>query len=381
MTEEKQAGQPDLPEEPPVEPEAESGGTAPEAATRAPDPVRRVRVVAVLALLLALGAAAGVAYLWQLQQQLRVLQSEVALQQQRRNADLSDELSRVQAVLQRRADGLQQDLATLRQQYGDLSQMLQSVRGLAARDHRGWLLAEAEYLLRIANHRLQLQGDPKTAMAALEAADQRLRELADPALLPVRERIAAENAALKAMPRPDVEGMAARLASLADDVEKLPLAVEAVQRQGPVTDEKEEAVDSGAEPWQRALQTVWGDLRKLVTIRRTDRPVGALLAPEQQYFLYENLRLKLATARLALLEREAGAWRDALNVAGDWLRTYFDTTDSATRAALDTLSQLAAVDIDPPRPDISHSLRELRQVLERIAGDREQTGMDTGGRS
>ena len=88
-----------------------------------------------------------------------------------------------------------------------------------------------------------------------------------------------------------------------------------------------------------------------------------MLAPEQQYFLYENLRLQLAAARLALLRGEPAAWQGALQTARDWLQRHFDVETPAVRATLEAVDELLKVAVRPPIPDVSASLRRLREVM------------------
>jgi len=106
---------------------------------------------------------------------------------------------------------------------------------------------------------------------------------------------------------------------------------------------------------------LWGELRQLVIVRRVDSPEPPLLAPTQAYFLRENLRLRLLSARLALHSRSQGAYQEDLRTAQQWLQKYFDQRARATQQAQAQLRQLQAATLgfEPP-PSISDSLEAVR---------------------
>jgi len=334
---------------------------APEAAAPAPQPsgrgARAALALAVLALLVALGAAAaGGWYAWR----------ETRLEAERagRIATLAariEALEGQEAALARRLD---EALAAAARERAALREALEALARRAGRRAGGWRLAEAEHLVRMAALRLRLARDVEGALAAVEEADAAVRELADPALIPVREALARARAALAAVPRPDVEGMALELAALAERVESLPLAP-AYRRAAPppAAGGGEEAGAEEGPAWRRALARAWQALRSLVVVRRADRPVQPLLAPDEQYFLVLNLRLKLDAARLALLEGREGAFRAALADARRWLGTYFDPEDAAVAAMDAGLARLAGARLSPPLPDLSEALERIRAAL------------------
>ncbi len=219
-----------------------------------------------------------------------------------------------------------------------------------------WAVAEVEQLLIIASQQLQLAGNVRPALLALRAADNRLQQLDKPQIISLRKAIEQDIQRLQAVPRVDTVGMSLSLSTLAENIDQLPLVSE---RHPQETAETVALPDTG--PWQRLTREIWQDLRRTVRIERVDRPEPPLLAPEQSFFLRENLRLRLLAARLALLQREEASYRTDLRLAENWLRRHFDTQDAATRAALVTLQQLAATGITIDIPDISTSLNALSQ--------------------
>lgn len=325
--------------------------------TTAPRRSRAGLWLALLALLVALLVGLAVAYLWQQQQQLRG-----TLQQQQSNAErsadtLRNDFSARATTLQRRADELGQGQQSLRES-------VESVRELAGRSRRDWILAEVEYLLRIANRRLQLQRDSGTAMAALESADARLRELADPGLTAVREQIARELVALRATPRPDIEGMAVQLSSLSERVEQLPVkAARAPARTMPEPSADEASLS--VQDWRQGLAQAWQALKQLVVVRRRDQPIAPLLGPEQEFAVREGLRLQLNAARVALLRQDSQLFDTSVQGARSWLERYFIVDDPAAKAMADTLTQLSGQPVVAELPDISDSLRALRDIMQK----------------
>ncbi len=319
--------------------------------------------LAALALLVSLGVAGGGAYLWQ---ELSTAQSRLLAA----NAELRQAMEALRAADREQQTALSERLTAQAQSEaqrrealrGELQAALTALHEELGRDRDGWVRYEVEYLLAYANRRLQLDGDIRSADAALEAADERLLAQADPALLPVRQAIAAERRALAALPRIDTEGMVLELAALAEGIEALPLpgAPQRFQPEAESPTAGDEAIDW--KDWRGLGNALWSDLGELVTVRTgRDQPLP-LTSPEQRFFLQQNLRLKLLAARMALLQGEQVVFRAALTEADAWLGQYFDTEAAAVSAARATLRRLAAVEQAPALPDISTSLRRLRAL-------------------
>ena len=188
----------------------------------APAPARRSSGLGFVALVIALAAVAGSAYVWMEQQSQQILEARVAelgRDIDRRAGDLDRVLTSVEELI--RADReVDEDLIKLTARVeGDLALVeslpdrvarleatMERVPGISQKSRTAWMRSEAEYFLRIANAQLNLAGNVDVSLRALELADVQLRELADPALTPVREAISNERAALLAVPRPDAEG-------------------------------------------------------------------------------------------------------------------------------------------------------------------------------
>ncbi len=218
------------------------------------------------------------------------------------------------------------------------------------RDER--MVSEAEQLLVMAGEQLQLAGNVKGALMALQTADMRLQELDKPQAIQLRKLIGKDIERLQALPAIDTVGASLRLEGMAATVEKLPLTSE----HHPQSAGEGVAPDYESNAWRRLASEVWHDLRQLVRIERMDKPEPPLLTPEQSFFLRENLRLRLLTARIALLQRDESTYHADLRAAEDWLKRHFDTSDQNVQNAIATVRQLAGSAINIQLPDISESL-------------------------
>jgi len=221
-----------------------------------------------------------------------------------------------------------------------------------------WQLDEIEKVLAIDAKQLQVSGNVRAALLALQLAESRLARGDRPQFLPVRRALARDIDRLKALPAVDLPAMMRQLDALAAGVDALPLAFDSRAERAPETPKPAAAEQGWLSGFMAAL---WAELKQLVVVRRVDAPEPPLLEPTQAYFLRENLRLRLLNARLALLARSQEAFQDDLRIAQQWLRRYFDTRAKPTQAALAQLRQLqaATVSFDPP-PSISDSLEAVR---------------------
>lgn len=335
----------------------------------------------VLSLLVAAGAAAGAYYLW-LQQQLIAQQQsdEQALHQQLQAGDRAGEqaIERLQAELRQAAlqadkqqQRLEREISRLQEQ---LTQQQERIQALASTDNSDWLLAELEYLLRLANQRILMGGDSSGAEALLAAADQIVRELDDSALFPVRQAIASDLLAIRALAATDVEGLYLRLAALAAQVDKLPLFnAPTLNTDRNWSEEASSAIEASAPdadaPWLERVQHSFAlALKKLADVLgirvRSDLEVEALLPPQEIFYLRQNLHLMFQQAQSALLSGQEQVYQSSLDSAREWLAKYFQLAGQSTQAVLNDLEQLQKVTVSQPMPDISGSLRALKVYMD-----------------
>ena len=292
------------------------------------------------------------------------------LQQARQSFDRQQKEIAVQRdELAQQAERIKQDKEAMRQQDAQLYRSLSEIQTRLGGREGQWRVAEAEYLMRVANHRLTLMGDKATALEALKSADERLSASADPAWAGVREELAREVTRLKAVADVDTAGISAELSALSDQVDQLPLRDEGIAL-APVaqSDRDISAVEENqGVSVERILDDLWQGFKSMMVIRHHDRPVSAMLPPEQRYFLMQNLRLKLETAKAALMGRNSSLYVDNLKAASEWVADYFQTSDPGVTGFSGQLEALAARDIAPVLPDISGSLRALQAKREEMA--------------
>ena len=231
------------------------------------------------------------------------------------------------------------------------------------RDER--VVSEVEQLLVIASEQLQLTGNIRSALLALQTADMRLQQIDKPQAIQLRKLIGKDIERLQALPAVDVVGASLRMEAIASTVEKLPLMSEHHPR--PATDATSPDYETNA--WHRLAGEIWQDIRQLVRIERIDHPEPPLLTPEQSFFLRENLRLRLLTARIALLQRDEATYHADLRAAEDWLQRHFDTSDKGVQGAIATIHQLGSGTVNIQLPDIAETLNAANRYklsLERI---------------
>lgn len=286
--------------------------------------------------------------------------------------DLPNRVESLQDTVAKLKDGAataRYDLDQLKQSQDTLNEALRKTSESLGRNRRDWIMAESEQLMIVANQRLQLAGDFDTAIAALQIADQRLRSLADPDLLPVRKELVKEIDALKATERVDIPGIALKLANLAETVEHLPLSLDFRSMKTTGSAAAPNAKERKKESASRGFfQQLWSDIRSLITFRSNVESYRPLLPPTQQYFLRENLRLVLLGAQQAALRADRGTYRSNLESASRWIKTYFDPDAQAVKEMQKEIQALARQPLTEKRPDIGASLKALRIVAEKHAG-------------
>jgi uroporphyrin-3 C-methyltransferase len=341
-------------------------------------------ILAGLALVAVIGALIfGYRYWVEMRATLEQLNSELAaanqqqsefaarLNQSRQAFDKQQQqIVQQQQEIAQQAERVKQAKEAAKQQDTQLYRSLSEIQTKLGGREGQWRVAEAEYLIRVANHRVTLMGDVATAMEALKSADERLSASGDPVWSVVREQLAREITQLKAVPIVDQAGISAELVALADQVEQLPLHDEGISltptKKSPV-DGDNPVADSQGLALEKIADDLWQGFKSMMVIRHHDRPVSAMLPPEQRYFLIQNLRLKLENAKAALMGQDMTLYRDSLNGALTWVDEYFRTDDSAVAGFKGQLEALVARDIAPQLPDISASLRVLQEKRQQLS--------------
>lgn len=281
----------------------------------------------------------------------------------RKDAEADQQLLARTTALDERLQTVEQRLAEFRDQEAALQDIFQNV----ARGREEAELLEIEQAVTLAVQQIQLAGNVPVALLALRTADAQLARLDKARHLPLRRALAADISRLNELPLVDVPGISLRLEQIIAGIDRFPFAVHARPLGMPekADDEGEKSQPTAAMPWWRlVLSDLWQETQSMIRIQRFDRAEPALLAPGQGFFLRENLRLRLLSARLALFSREQLSFRNDLEQARAWLKQYFSSEDRAVQAAIEQLSALSAAEIVIELPDLRASQQALVSLRE-----------------
>ncbi|MDQ8023871.1 MAG: uroporphyrinogen-III C-methyltransferase [Moraxellaceae bacterium] len=345
---------------------------------------------------LAIIGAIGLLFIaWQwidTRQELRRTQEELA-----RRLNEGDTVAREARTL---ADKSHEQLQAVQAKLGAMEARLAETQGLQstlesvyqefskARDER--VLADVDQAVGIAAQQLQLAGNIPAALAALQSAEARLGNVERAQLLPLRRALARDIDRLKALPLADVTSMALQLETMLGRIDSLPLGFEhaptpparaasapaAASTQKPAPRRGNKAVPQSApvaaisapvasdEPGfvSSIASDLWTDFRHLIRIERMDRPDPALLAPSQSAYLRENLRLRLLSARLALLQRDGKVFGEDIRQVEQWLERYFDVSARPVAQMLTELRQLEGARLKVEVPTLADTEGALRAL-------------------
>jgi len=284
------------------------------------------------------------------------------------------ELQAKVAVIEGKQTEAQSQQLALEQLYQDLS-----------KNRDDWALAEIEQVLSTASQQLQLAGNVRGALIALQNADARLSRSDKPQFITIRRAIARDIETLRALPVVDLTGLALRLDSAIGQIDGMPLlsdekpALPATQPKNArraknrdadqaVNSPKDAPKDASGSGWLNALEDkwqswsneMWTEIRQLIRVRNVETPEALLLSPSQTYFARENLKLRLLNARLALLSRNEPAFRSDLITAQDTIARYFDTRAKQTQTVQALLRQVQSSNLSIEMPTLAESLNAVR---------------------
>ena len=336
-----------------------------------PVPAKGRRWAWTITALLLLLVLASLALGWSAEQRVRKLEQELVRRQQesqtqsgeaRLLAKRADETARESAAKVSLLEARLAEVAIQRTQLEDLIQSLSR-----SRDEN--VLVDIDAGLRVAQQQAAITGSAEPLVAALKQADERLARYSQPRLDGVRRAIARDIDRVKAVGVADISALSIKLDEVIRLVDELPLLSQAEPRKEsakPAASAPKPAARSasGASPgsswtstlsetWSGWMNRIWGETRTLVRVTRIDTPDAMLLAPEQAFFLRENLKLRLLNARLALLSRQFDTVQTDLQGAQVALDRYFDRSSRRTTVATDLLKQVTASarQVGLPRPE------------------------------
>jgi uroporphyrin-3 C-methyltransferase len=328
-------------------------------------------------LLLALLALAGVWLGWTNREQSRGLEREIVRRVQA-SAEHADE---ARLLARQAADGardtaaklalLDARLAEVALQRGQLEDLIQSLS--RSRDENA--VADIDSAIRVAVQQSSITGSAEPLVSALRSADERLSRINQPRLQGVRRALARDIDRVRAVSAPELGSLLLKFDEAVRLLDELPMHSNALavaraanaaaapprpSASGAAAALGAASASAQAPGWPNWLTQigiplghVWQAVSDLVRVRRIDQPEAMLLAPEQSYFLRENIKLRLLNARLALLSRQSEAAHGDLIAVQSALQTYFDTTARRTQVAIELLHQIQAQtrQASLPRPD------------------------------
>ncbi|GLR76259.1 uroporphyrinogen-III C-methyltransferase [Aliivibrio sifiae] len=308
---------------------------------------RRLGTVAIIISILLSGGAFLASQQQVTQQQIKIAQ----LEQQLKSADSTFDAKLVTAEqrITDKADEIVRKATVLMQQQDKSIASLQlAIADVKGRRPNDWLLAEADYLVKMAGRKLWLEHDVVSATRLMENADQRISALNDPSLTPLRRAMADDIATLKAIPLIDRDGLVLKLNSLEQQINKLPLA-SAVLPEADAVEQKK--VSTNINDWQSNLMQSLDDFAgHFITYRVREGNVIPLLSPEQHFYLKENIKGKLLLASKALYREQSEVYATSLESAKLWSSQYFQQDDPAVKSFMAQLDSLAKFKVDVRYP-------------------------------
>ena len=330
-------------------------------------PARSGKLVPVLLVL----CLAGIGFVgwqwWQVRTQLTSAQTQVT-----ERLGQSDDVAREARAGVRQ---VQDTVTSLQGKVGLLEAKLEESQGQAAaledlyqefsrtRDER--IMAEIEQAVTIASQQLQLAGNVEAALIALQGAEARLATTTQGRLAPLRRALSRDVERLRATPRVDVTGITLKLENLLQAADTLPLTFtdQAEANPAPEKTPKGAFTDDPVAYAKAFAQDVWAEIRAMIRVERLDAAADpVLLSPSQSTYLRENLKIRLLTARLALLGRDPRTYEADVSRAADWVARYFDQSKPEVKAALETLNRLKTIQIAPEQPMLTETIAVLQNM-------------------
>lgn len=289
----------------------------------------------------------------QLKSQMAQLQQE-QLQSHKQMQEFISQQSALSAQYQQQDATLKHELDLLRSR----------VSVLSSADVKSWLIAQADFLVKMAERKLWNDQDVVTAMVLLKNADASLAEMNDPGLLDVRTALRNDITALSAVSQIDFDGTILRLNQLANQVDNL--RIDDGSRDGaPMDSSDSEGITSSVADWRTNLTKSWQSfMSDFITIRRRDSSAAPLLAPNQDIYVRENIRAQLLIAAQAVPRHQEEIYKQSLDSVSTWVRAYFADNDPENTAFLKEIDELAAQPVAMSIPDSLSSQPLLDKLVQ-----------------
>jgi len=239
------------------------------------------------------------------------------------------------------------DLQALHTSVSTLKEQEQAI--LNRTQHSAWKIAETQYLVNLAQTRLNNMHDVKTAIALLTLAEQKIQKLNDPALNALQESIIRDLAALKNIEPPNLEELWFQVSTIIEQSAKLPLRGIPLQAQASIKTFE----NPGNKSWKQTFSDSIKEITELVKIRHYSKPLDPVLTEAQQAIIKENLRLLLEQIRFSVLTTETAIYQQAIQDVEKWVREYYDDNSTEVKNVLNSLSTLKTTNLRPELPTIT----------------------------
>ncbi|AML56125.1 HemX protein [Serratia rubidaea] len=321
-------------------------------------------VLGAIAIVLVIALGAGGYYHTHRQAQ-QLIAANQSLQQQLAELKQSQqqEKSALEGLLQQQGktlDAANREQTSLARQ---LSELQEKVATISGSDAKTWLLAQADFLVKMAGRKLWSDQDVTTAATLLKSADASLADMNDPSLMTVRRAITEDISGLSTLSQVDFDGIILKVNQLSNQVDNLRLA-DNDSDEAPMDEDSGELSASLGE-WRQNLTKSWHNfMANFITIRRRDTGAEPLLAPNQDIYLRENIRSRLLVAAQAVPRHQNEVYKQSLETISTWVRAYFDTSDPATKAFLEELDGLSQQSVTMDVPDQLKSQPLLEKLMQ-----------------
>ena len=324
----------------------------------------------IILILLLLAAAAAGAY-WYTENKLP--DNTALIEQQNTQQERLTRLNNENATLQKRLAELESSKQALASSVSDMMDKTESLRQqtesamarlkeMNGRRPSDWLVAEADYLVRMAGRKLWLERDIRTAIMLLTNADQRLKELSDPSVLPVRALIAEDIQALQSVNPVSRTSVALALSGMLNQVKRLPLDTFIKPKDASNNDK---ALSGSTEDWLSNLKKVWRSIvDEFITVKTISKPVEPVMSQQEQWLSREQLKLQLMQAQSAALDSQQTLYEQSLNNALTLLNDKFSADSSEVTGFVQGLENLKETNVSKDIPTELASQRPLQHLLE-----------------
>lgn len=343
-----------------------------EAVDTTPQPVKAEKksknstalVLSAVAIAIALAAGVGL-YGWGKQQATTQSAANDALVNQLTALQKAQESQKaeLEGIIKQQAAQLEQANRQQAELSRQLDEVQQKVATISGSDAKTWLLAQADFLVKLAGRKLWSDQDVTTAAALLKSADASLADMNDPSLIAARRAITDDIASLSAVSQVDYDGIILKVNQLSNQIDNLRLADN--DNDGSPMDADSPELSSSISEWRINLQKSWQNfMDSFITVRRRDDTAVPLLAPNQDVYLRENIRSRLLVAAQAVPRHQEETYRQALDNVSTWVRAYYDTDDATTKAFLEEVDKLSQQNITMDVPVTLQSQAILEKLMQ-----------------